>query len=195
MVCGWDKQGPHIFYVDNDASCIEGNLFSVGSTILHKHTKLNTNYMSILKNIFVHVTFCVVIYYFVFVRWFVICLRCSRCWVQVWFVSPRCRWARQARHFPSHVISSLYTLTFFQYAYEQFVFLWTYLIVFIFFTGIVMAHQEVWCVSTTSKRVAGKSSTTVSNKNNMKAFFIKTLQHYFPHFSPQLCSFCSFCFL
>lgn len=31
MVCGWDENGPGLFYVDNDATRIEGNMFSVGS--------------------------------------------------------------------------------------------------------------------------------------------------------------------
>lgn len=44
MVCGWDKTGPHIFYVDNDASCIEGNLFSVGSGSLYAYGVLDAEY-------------------------------------------------------------------------------------------------------------------------------------------------------
>lgn len=31
MVTGWDKSGPQLYYVDNDATRIHGNLFSVGS--------------------------------------------------------------------------------------------------------------------------------------------------------------------
>jgi len=31
MVCGWDKKGPGLYYVDNDGTRLEGNLFSVGS--------------------------------------------------------------------------------------------------------------------------------------------------------------------
>jgi 20S proteasome alpha/beta subunit len=31
MICGWDKTGPAIFYVDSDGSRLKGNLFSVGS--------------------------------------------------------------------------------------------------------------------------------------------------------------------
>jgi 20S proteasome subunit beta 5 len=31
MVTGWDKTGPQLYYVDNDATRIHGNLFSVGS--------------------------------------------------------------------------------------------------------------------------------------------------------------------
>jgi len=31
MVCGWDKKGPGLYYVDNDGTRLEGDLFSVGS--------------------------------------------------------------------------------------------------------------------------------------------------------------------
>lgn len=31
MVTGWDKSGPQLYYVDNDATRIHGDLFSVGS--------------------------------------------------------------------------------------------------------------------------------------------------------------------
>lgn len=31
MVCGWDRNGPEIYYVDNDGKRVKGNLFSVGS--------------------------------------------------------------------------------------------------------------------------------------------------------------------
>lgn len=31
MVTGWDKTGPQLYYVDNDATRIHGDLFSVGS--------------------------------------------------------------------------------------------------------------------------------------------------------------------
>jgi 20S proteasome subunit beta 5 len=31
MVTGWDKKGPQLYYVDNDATRIRGDLFSVGS--------------------------------------------------------------------------------------------------------------------------------------------------------------------
>ena len=31
MICGWDKTGPQLYYVDNDATRIHGDLFSVGS--------------------------------------------------------------------------------------------------------------------------------------------------------------------
>ncbi|CAK5268846.1 unnamed protein product [Mycena citricolor] len=31
MICGWDKTGPSIFYVDGDGTRLQGDLFSVGS--------------------------------------------------------------------------------------------------------------------------------------------------------------------
>lgn len=31
MICGWDENGAGLYYVDNDATRIEGNIFSVGS--------------------------------------------------------------------------------------------------------------------------------------------------------------------
>jgi len=31
MICGWDKTGPQIFYVDSDGSRLKGDIFSVGS--------------------------------------------------------------------------------------------------------------------------------------------------------------------
>lgn len=44
MVCGWDDEGPHIFYVDNEGACVQGNLFSVGSGSLFAYGVLNTEY-------------------------------------------------------------------------------------------------------------------------------------------------------
>jgi 20S proteasome subunit beta 5 len=31
MICGWDKTGPTIFYVDSDGTRLKGDIFSVGS--------------------------------------------------------------------------------------------------------------------------------------------------------------------
>ena len=31
MVCGWDKKGPGLFYVDSDGTRLTNNIFSVGS--------------------------------------------------------------------------------------------------------------------------------------------------------------------
>ncbi|OAG29540.1 2S proteasome subunit beta 5 [Nematocida displodere] len=44
MVCGWDKNGPGLYYVDNEANCISGKIFSVGSGSLFAYGILNTEY-------------------------------------------------------------------------------------------------------------------------------------------------------
>ncbi|KAI5189334.1 20S proteasome subunit beta 5 [Nematocida sp. AWRm77] len=44
MICGWDKKGPSIYYVDNDGSCVNGNIFSVGSGSLFAYGILNREY-------------------------------------------------------------------------------------------------------------------------------------------------------
>lgn len=31
MICGWDKTGPCVFYVDSDGTRLKGDVFSVGS--------------------------------------------------------------------------------------------------------------------------------------------------------------------
>ncbi|KAL0588895.1 Proteasome subunit beta type-5 [Plecturocebus cupreus] len=31
MICGWDKRGPCLYYVDSEGNCISGATFSVGS--------------------------------------------------------------------------------------------------------------------------------------------------------------------
>jgi 20S proteasome alpha/beta subunit len=31
MICGWDKTGPALYYVDSDGSRLKGDVFSVGS--------------------------------------------------------------------------------------------------------------------------------------------------------------------
>lgn len=31
MICGWDKKGPGLYYVDSDGMRMTGNVFSVGS--------------------------------------------------------------------------------------------------------------------------------------------------------------------
>ena len=31
MICGWDKTGPTIFYVDSDGNRLKGDAFCVGS--------------------------------------------------------------------------------------------------------------------------------------------------------------------
>jgi len=31
MIAGWDKTGPHLWYIDSDGTRIKGNSFAVGS--------------------------------------------------------------------------------------------------------------------------------------------------------------------
>lgn len=44
MICGWDKTGPTIFYVDSDGSRVKGNLFSVGSGSTFAYGVLDQGY-------------------------------------------------------------------------------------------------------------------------------------------------------
>ena len=44
MVTGWDKTGPQLYYVDNDATRINGTLFSVGSGSTYAYGVLDTYY-------------------------------------------------------------------------------------------------------------------------------------------------------
>lgn len=44
MVAGWDQTGPHLFYVDNDATRLEGKLFSVGSGSTYAYSVLDSHY-------------------------------------------------------------------------------------------------------------------------------------------------------
>ena len=44
MVTGWDKTGPQLYYVDNDATRIHGDLFSVGSGSTFAYGVLDTGY-------------------------------------------------------------------------------------------------------------------------------------------------------
>ncbi|KAF7683288.1 Proteasome subunit beta type-8 [Astathelohania contejeani] len=44
MICGWDRSGPGIYYVDNDGRRMKGNLFSVGSGSTIAHGILSTRY-------------------------------------------------------------------------------------------------------------------------------------------------------
>ncbi|WVO15417.1 proteasome subunit beta type-5 [Cryptococcus depauperatus] len=44
MVCGWDKTGPCIFYVDDDGQRLKGNLFSVGSGSTFAYGVLDQGY-------------------------------------------------------------------------------------------------------------------------------------------------------
>lgn len=44
MICGWDKTGPSIFYVDTDATRLKGNVFSVGSGSTFAYGVLDQGY-------------------------------------------------------------------------------------------------------------------------------------------------------
>jgi len=44
MVCGWDKTGPAIFYVDSDGTRLKGDLFSVGSGSTFAYGVLDQGY-------------------------------------------------------------------------------------------------------------------------------------------------------
>lgn len=44
MICGWDREGPGIYYVDNEANCVNGKIFSVGSGSLFAYGILSDGY-------------------------------------------------------------------------------------------------------------------------------------------------------
>ena len=44
MICGWDKTGPAIFYVDSDGTRLKGDLFSVGSGSTFAYGVLDQGY-------------------------------------------------------------------------------------------------------------------------------------------------------
>ncbi|WFD44153.1 proteasome endopeptidase complex [Malassezia psittaci] len=44
MICGWDKTGPAIFYVDSEGSRLKGDLFSVGSGSTFAYGVLDQGY-------------------------------------------------------------------------------------------------------------------------------------------------------
>ncbi|KAJ7909994.1 N-terminal nucleophile aminohydrolase [Mycena leptocephala] len=44
MICGWDKTGPSVYYVDSDGSRLKGDLFSVGSGSTHAYGVLDQGY-------------------------------------------------------------------------------------------------------------------------------------------------------
>ena len=44
MICGWDKTGPTVFYVDNDGTRLKGDLFSVGSGSTFAYGVLDQGY-------------------------------------------------------------------------------------------------------------------------------------------------------
>lgn len=44
MICGWDKTGPNIFYVDSDGTRVKGHVFSVGSGSTFAYGVLDQGY-------------------------------------------------------------------------------------------------------------------------------------------------------
>ncbi|PXF45682.1 Proteasome subunit beta type-5 [Gracilariopsis chorda] len=44
MICGWDKTGPNIFYVDSDGTRFKGHIFSVGSGSTFAYGVLDQGY-------------------------------------------------------------------------------------------------------------------------------------------------------
>merc|ERR1712150_265461 len=44
MICGWDKTGPQIYYVDSDGSRLHGTRFSVGSGSTYAYGVLDSGW-------------------------------------------------------------------------------------------------------------------------------------------------------
>ena len=44
MICGWDKKGPGLYYVDSDGSRLTNNIFSVGSGSTYAYGVLDSEY-------------------------------------------------------------------------------------------------------------------------------------------------------
>jgi len=44
MIAGWDKTGPHLFYVDDNGTKLKGNIFSVGSGSTYAYGVMDTYY-------------------------------------------------------------------------------------------------------------------------------------------------------
>eukprot|EP01041_Mallomonas_annulata_P008347 gene8347-17195_t len=66
MITGWDKTGPQLYYVDNDATRLKGHLFSVGSGSTYAYGVLDNYYrpdlsieeaISLGKRAITHATF------------------------------------------------------------------------------------------------------------------------------------------
>ena len=43
MIAGWDKEGPQLFYLDNDGTRLKGNVFSCGSGSTYAYGILDTH--------------------------------------------------------------------------------------------------------------------------------------------------------
>lgn len=44
MICGWDKKGPGLYYVDSEGNRVPGQLFSVGSGSTYAYGVLDSGY-------------------------------------------------------------------------------------------------------------------------------------------------------
>ena len=44
MICGWDKKGPGLYYVDSEGNRVPGQLFSVGSGSLYAYGVMDSGY-------------------------------------------------------------------------------------------------------------------------------------------------------
>jgi len=44
MLSGWDKTGPHLYYIDNDGTRVVGDVFSVGSGSTYAYGVLDSGY-------------------------------------------------------------------------------------------------------------------------------------------------------
>lgn len=44
MVAGWDKHGPHLFYVDSDGTRLKSDVFSAGSGSVYAYGVLDQSY-------------------------------------------------------------------------------------------------------------------------------------------------------
>lgn len=44
MICGWDKRGPGLYYVDSEGQRLAGDMFSVGSGATYAYGVLDAGY-------------------------------------------------------------------------------------------------------------------------------------------------------
>ena len=44
MIAGWDKTGPHLYFLNDDGSRVKGNIFSVGSGSMYAYGVLDSYY-------------------------------------------------------------------------------------------------------------------------------------------------------
>ena len=49
MICGWDKRGPGLYYVDSEGNRISGTAFSVGSGSVYAYGVMDRGYSYDLK--------------------------------------------------------------------------------------------------------------------------------------------------